>query len=263
MSGSVEEWPEVNELVIGTVETITEYGAYIRLDEYGGKRGFVHVSEISSSWVRNVREHIKEDMKLVLRVLRVNPSKNQVDLSLRRVSDKEREEELYYWKRRVKGRSMLKLVADKIGKPYGELYANYGRRLEVHFGDLYEVFHRLSTRGPKLLTTIGIPEDLAKVFHEVASEKIKQKPVKVRGIVEITTYKPDGIEDIKEALMKAERLSDEEVSVEAYSIGAPRYTVEVSAGNYKKASSTLREAFEVIEKTLKSRGGFTSFKEEH
>ncbi len=261
MSG--EEWPEVGELVIGTVETITEYGAYIRLDEYGGKRGFVHVSEISSSWVRNIREHIKEDMKLVLRVLRVNPSKNQIDLSLRRVTEKEKEDELYYWKRRVKGRSMLKLVADRTGKSYEELYANYGKKLESHFGDLYEVFRRLPTKGPKLLTAIGIPEDLAKVFHEVASEKIKQKPVKVRGIVEITTHKPDGIEDIKEALIKAERLSDEEVSVEVYSIGAPRYAIEVSAENYKKASSTLREAFEVIEKTLKSKGGTVSFKEGH
>ena len=261
MSG--EEWPEVGELVIGTVETIMEYGAYIRLDEYDGKRGFVHVSEISSSWVRNIREHIKEDMKLVLRVLRVNPSKNQIDLSLRRVSEREKEDELYYWKRRVKGRSMLKLVADRIGKPYEELYADYGRRLEVHFGDLYEVFRRLSARGPKLLTAIGIPEDLAKAFYEVASEKIKQKPVKVRGVVEITTYRPDGIEDIKEALMKAERLSDEEVSVEAYSIGAPRYVIEVSAENYKKASTTLREAFEAVEKALKSRGGNVSFKEGH
>jgi len=260
---SGEEWPEVGELVIGTVETITEYGAYIRLDEYGGKRGFVHVSEISSSWVRNIREHIKEDMKLVLRVLRVNPSKNQIDLSLRRVTEKEKEDELYYWKRRVKGRSMLKLVADRTGKSYEELYANYGKKLESYFGDLYEVFRRLPTKGPKLLTAIGIPEDLAKVFHEVASEKIKQKPVKVRGIVEITTHKPDGIEDIKEALIKAERLSDEEVSVEVYSIGAPRYAIEVSAENYKKASSTLREAFEVIEKTLKSKGGTVSFKEGH
>jgi len=260
---SEEEWPGLNELVIGTVETITEYGAYVRLDEYGGKKGFLHVSEISSSWVRNIREHIKEDMKLVLRVLRVNPSKNLIDLSLRRVSEKEKEEELYYWKRRVKGRSMLKLVADRIGKTYDELYANYGRRLEAHFGDLYEVFHRLSTRGPKILTTIGIPEDLAQVFYEVATEKIKQKPVKIRGTVEITTLKPDGIEDIKEALMKAERLSNEEVTVEAYSIGAPRYAIEISAGNYKKAQSTLREAFELIEKTMKSRGGTVSFKEEH
>lgn len=261
MSGG--EWPEVNELVIGTVETITEYGAYVKLDEYGGKRGFLHVSEISSTWVRNIREHIKEGMKLVLRVLRVNPSKNQIDLSLRRVSEKEREEELYYWKRRVKGRSMLKLVADRIGKSYDELYANYGRKLEAHFGDLYEVFHRLPTRGLKMLTAIGVPEDLARVFHEVASEKFKQKPVKVRGVVEIVTYKPDGIEDIKEALIRAERLSDEEVSVEIYSVGAPRYAVEVSAGNYKKAQSTLREAFELIEKTLKDRGGIVSFKEEH
>jgi translation initiation factor 2 subunit 1 len=42
------EWPEAGDLLIATVETFTDYGAYAKLDEYDN-RGLLHVSEISSA----------------------------------------------------------------------------------------------------------------------------------------------------------------------------------------------------------------------
>jgi translation initiation factor 2 alpha subunit (eIF-2alpha) len=45
--------PEADDLVIATVEAVTDYGAYVKLDEFD-KRGLLHVSEISSSWIRNI-----------------------------------------------------------------------------------------------------------------------------------------------------------------------------------------------------------------
>ncbi len=41
------EWPEAGDLVIATIETVTDYGAYAKLDEYR-KSGLLAVSEISS-----------------------------------------------------------------------------------------------------------------------------------------------------------------------------------------------------------------------
>lgn len=255
-----ERWPDVGELVIGTVKTITPYGAYVVLDEYDGKRGFLHISEISTSWVRNIREHVREGMRLVLRVLRVNPAKSQIDVSLKRVSDREREEEFYYWKRRVKGRNLLKLAAKKMGKSYESLYSDYGRMLEARFGDLYEMFSTLSEKGVQPLLRLKIPEEIAKAFHEVALEKIKPKIAKLKSIIEVSTTKPEGVYDVKEALMKVENLSRDDVEVRVYTLGAPRYAVEVRARDYKTASKVLKTAFKTVEEFMRRRGGSVSFK---
>src|SRR6266851_2168001 len=78
--------PEVGDLVVATVTRVEDYGAYVKLDEFSGIEGLVHISEISTTWVRNIREHARQGQKLVLKVLRVSSQRNQIDLSLRRVT---------------------------------------------------------------------------------------------------------------------------------------------------------------------------------
>ncbi|MHA1382393.1 MAG: S1 RNA-binding domain-containing protein [Candidatus Helarchaeota archaeon] len=68
-----KEWPDVGELVVGTVVRVERHGAYVILDEYMKKEGLIHISEISSSWIRNIRRFVREKQKVVARVLRVNP----------------------------------------------------------------------------------------------------------------------------------------------------------------------------------------------
>ena len=92
------EWPERGELVIATIESITTYGAYANLDEYE-KKGLLHISEISSSWIRNIRDFVREGQKIVLKVVRVKPEKGQIDVSLRRVTRRERIEKTKFLKK--------------------------------------------------------------------------------------------------------------------------------------------------------------------
>jgi translation initiation factor 2 alpha subunit (eIF-2alpha) len=53
------QWPEAGDLVIATIKQVMDYGAYAKLDEYN-KRGLLHVSEISSSRIRNIRYYVRE-----------------------------------------------------------------------------------------------------------------------------------------------------------------------------------------------------------
>src|SRR3989304_3268539 len=108
------EWPEIGDLVIATIETVTDYGAYAKLDEYN-KRGLLHVSEISSSWIRNIRDFVRENQKVVLKVLRVDTEKGHIDLSLRRVTKREKIEKILSWKKYRKAEALLRGVAEKVG----------------------------------------------------------------------------------------------------------------------------------------------------
>ena len=50
------ELPERGDIVLCTVREITSHGIYVDLDEYNGMNGFLHISEISTGWVRNIEQ---------------------------------------------------------------------------------------------------------------------------------------------------------------------------------------------------------------
>ena len=47
-------WPEEGELLICVVSSVKENGAYLNLEGYEGKTGFVFIGEVASGWVKNV-----------------------------------------------------------------------------------------------------------------------------------------------------------------------------------------------------------------
>src|SRR5215475_3954565 len=113
-------YPEVGDLVVATVTRVEDYGAYVKLDEFSGIEGLVHISEISTTWVRNIRDHAREGQKLVLKVLRVSSQRNQIDLSLRRVTGREKSEKMLEWKKERKAEAILKSAGEKLKRPKGE-----------------------------------------------------------------------------------------------------------------------------------------------
>ena len=255
------EYPEIGDLVIATIETVTDYGAYARLDEYD-KRGLLHVSEISSSWIRNIRDFVREGQKTVLKVLRVDTEKGHIDLSLRRVNKRERIEKVMSWKKERKADALLKGVSEKSGLSVDEVYRKAGTLIEEKY-PLYDGFEKAALEGPEALTKIGVPEELAKVFADVAKERIHVKLVKVRGTLEIRCLKPNGVKMIKDAFQKAEKAEKTEDSeIRFYVVAAPKYSVEVSAPNYKRAEDVFQKVAQAVVMNITKSGGTGSFKRE-
>jgi translation initiation factor 2 subunit 1 len=261
MSEHKPEWPESGDLVIATIETVMDYGAYANLDEYN-KRGFLHISEISSARIRNVRDFVREKQKMVLKVLHVNLEKGHIDLSLRRVTKRERIEKIKAWKKDRKGEVLLRAVAEKEGLPIHEVYQKAGVKLEESVG-LYEGFEKVLKEGTESLTKLDIPEDIAKAFAQVAEERIHIKLVKVRGTLEIRCMKPNGVKCIQEAFIDAKKAQKAKgAKIEFSVIAAPRYSVEVSADNWKRAEELLDEVSQSVVINITKAGGHGSFKRE-
>ena len=251
------EYPEPGDLVIAAIETVTDYGAYARLDEYG-KRGLLHVSEISSSWIRNIRDFVRENQKMVLKVLRVDPEKGHVDLSLRRVTKRERIEKIKSWKRERTAEALLRGVAEKVGLPIEQVYGKAGVLLDEQYG-LYEGFEKLAKKGPEVLTKLGAPEDLANAFAQVAEERIRVKMVKVHGTIEIRCIKPNGVKCLQDAFFAAKKSQKtRDSTVEFAVVAAPKYSVEVAAENWKRAEEILQNVSQAVVTNVTEAGGHGS-----
>jgi translation initiation factor 2 subunit 1 len=254
------QWPEVGDLVIATIETVTDYGAYAKLDEYD-KRGLLHVSEISSSWIRNIRDFVREGQKVVLKVLRVNPDKGHVDFSLRRVTKRERIEKVMMWKKERKAEALLRGVAEKLALTPEEIYAQAGVKIEEQY-DLYEAFEKAAIEGAEVLTDIGVPQSIAETFAEVAEERIRVKMVKVRGELDIKVPNPNGIKVIKDAFRKAKSEKIKDAKVTFYVAAAPKYHLEVQAENYERAEDLMQKTSDNIVSYVIKSGGQGSFRRE-
>lgn len=257
------EWPERGELVLATVKKVTDYGAYVTLEEYGNKEGLLHRSEISTSWVRNIRNHVREGQKLVLKVLRVNPEKKHIDLSRKRVTKRERIDKIFTFKHERKAENFLRITAEKLRKPLEEIMEKTAGPMEEAYGEIYTALEEASRHGSEALTKVGVPADIAQALAELAKEKIRPPLVEIKGVLQLTSTRPDGVKVIKKALQTAQKISTPKTAkIHIYTIAPPKYRLKVEAEDYKQAETILRKASETAIKTIAKAGGEGSFKRE-
>lgn len=252
------EWPSLDELVICTVTEVFDQGAFASLDDYGRKEGMIHITEVASGWVKNIKDFVRKGQKVVCKVLSVDPKKGHIDLSLRRVKEGQRRWRLQLWKREQRAEKLLELAAKKLGKTLDQAYEEVGFPLQKRFGDLYSAFEAVSSQGAKVLEEFG--EEWAKVLGEMISSTIEAPKVEVVGYVDLSCTAPDGIEVIKSAMVEArEAARGDGTEVEFYYVGSPRYRIKVIAPSYKVAEAALRKAAEMVIAAIKKAGGKGEF----
>jgi translation initiation factor 2 subunit 1 len=249
------DYPEVGDLVVASVTRVVDYGAYVKLDEYIGVEGLVHISEIASTYVKNIRAHIREGQKLVLKVLRVSTQRAQVDLSLRRVTGREKSEKMLEWKKVKKADSIIKGAAERLN--VGEEETTKIRSvIDEKFDNPYDAFEEAIDEGEETFTKLGLSEEWAKALTEVARSKIRLERAKITGTVELTCTKTAGVEAIKQALRGAKKVKKTRgTSIKIYAIGSPRYRLEVKSKEITDAQATLNLAIEEVLGAIKGLGG--------
>jgi translation initiation factor 2 subunit 1 len=251
-----QDYPEVGELVIASVAKVVDYGAYISLDEYDGLEGLVHISEISTTWVKNIREHVREGQKLVLKVLRVNRQRGQVDLSLRRVSGREKTDKMLEWKKVQKSNSIIKGAAERL-KADEETTNKIRSVIFEHFDNPYDVFEDAIEEGEEVFSKLGLSPEWSKTLTEIARSKVRLERARVRATVELTSLKPDGVEAIRGALKSAKKIrKGKGTTIRVYTLGAPKYRIEVeTTKGYEEAENVLNSAIQEAVNSIKALGG--------
>lgn len=235
--------PESGEVVVCTVREITSHGIYVNLDQYDGMNGFLHVSEISTGWVRSIERVAKVSQKLVLKVIRANRTRREIDLSLRQVTNEERRTKVIEWKREERAVAIMAIVKKKLDFDDAQALS-LKEKLEDQFGTLYEAFEMAARTGEKSLGLLELSEKAAKLIAETAAEKIVPPSFEVGALVEISSRSPNGIEQVKKILMSA--VNSPSAHVHITYAGAPKYRVRVMADDYKQAEKALDAVIEKI-----------------
>ena len=76
---------EVGQLVRGTVTQLANFGAFARIED--GIEGLIHVSELTDERITHPKQVVKEGEELILRIIRIDPQRRRMGLSLRRALD--------------------------------------------------------------------------------------------------------------------------------------------------------------------------------
>ena len=81
---------EVGSIVEGVVRGITNFGAFINLPD--NKVGLVHISEVADVYVKDVKDFLKEQDKVKVKVLSID-EKGKIGLSVKQAQEKKPEEQ--------------------------------------------------------------------------------------------------------------------------------------------------------------------------
>jgi len=250
--------PDVGEVVIASVVQLTPYGAYVTLDEYSAQRGFLHNSEVTTGWVRHIERFVKEDTKIVLKVIRIDRQRNEVDLSLRQVTSEEHKEKLIQVKREAKARGVLDIVKKELGLAND---AEIRWKLSDEFGSLYDALEACVKKGPPVLARLNLDQKYVEALMRVATERFKVPSVEIKGMFELNSLKPDGVSIIKGAFAKAAAGVPGDVKVEVLYAGAPRYNLRLYAENFKVGERALTGFVEEVKSEVGNRGSVNFIRE--
>ena len=237
--------PAYGELVLCTVQRITPYAAWCKLDEYDAE-GMVHISEVAGKWIHDIREFVKPNKKYIAKVVKIDEQNNLLNLSLKRVSKIEEKRKMNDYRKEQRAQKILEQAAKEMGKNLEQAYDEVGFLLQENFGELYDAFEEIS-KSKNLLEELDISKDWAKALLNQIGRSFKEKEIVLKVDLELKSYAEDGVQRIKKMLA-----SLDVNGVKVKYISAPRYRIEVKTKNPKIAEKNLKENIENMLKQAKA-----------
>jgi len=222
---------EQGDTLLCTVDRIVGTTVFVILPN--GKEGTIILSEIAPGRIRNLRDHVVPKKTIVCKVLKANGE--NIHLSLRRVSLKEKKEVLEQAKQEKSYQAILKTI---LKERSGEII----RKIE-EISSVYE-FLQQAKEDPKMLERLTNKEFSKKILEIVSQQK--QKKFIIKKQINVSSENPSGLELIKKLFS---RIDKKEYEIKYISAG--RYSIKKETQDLKKSDKELKEILEDLEKFAK------------
>lgn len=226
-----------DDLVLCTVKKIE--GTNITVDIPNVGEGSLVFSEVAAGRIRNIRDYVVLNKKIVCKVLKI--INNHPHLTLRRVTAKERESVL---EKETKEKNLLNM--------FKAISKNPEKILEIvrEKYDLVEFFDNLK-ENPKKASEFLSKEELTKLEKIISEKKETLKEAK-RTII-LKSFSEQGLSELKEVL------SIKEATI--HYLGSSQFSITAIAKDFKEANQILDKIIEEIETKAKSKKMFFELKE--
>ncbi len=242
-------FPRRGELVVATVKKIVGHGAYLKIEDYNID-GYLPLNEVSTKWVRNIEDVIKEGQKIVVKVIRIDRFTKSVDVSYKDVSESEKNRILRIWKKNYRGLKILEELAKHIEKEKGvkiDLEEKLSPILDKE-NTVYDALEKIMLE-PTLLDKVSL-KDLKEDILEYLGKKIHLKKYMYEAVIGVQSIERGGLFRIKESLRQIDENIRKAVgreNVEISLIGSPRY--RLSTWSYKP-ETIKKKVLPTIKKTV-------------
>ena len=220
---------EVGDIVLCTVDRIIGTTVFVKID--GDGEGSIVMSEIAPGRIRNLRDYVIPKKKIVCKVLRI--SGDRIELSLRRVRQKEQKEIREQYKQEKSYMNILKSV---LGEKAGEVIEEITKKERV-----YE-FLQKAKEEPKDLEKLTGKTDAKKILDILNAQK--QKKAVIKREIFLTTEEPDGLRRIKALLVNIQ-------GVVVKYLSAGKYSLKTESKDIKTADQKLTKTLDELEKKAK------------
>jgi translation initiation factor 2 subunit 1 len=217
----------------------------------------IHISEIAPGRIRNIRDYVKEGKFIVCKALNVDKEKQQVDLSLRRVNERERREKTNQITLEKRAEKIVEHAAKSTGVDTNELYTQLTTKLfKDDYDFIYDAFIDVS-EGKLKLDSLGLPPKVGKALQQMVDEKIKPPETIIKGHLKLSSFAPNGVEIIRDGTMQARASVKGKFSIRYE--GGGGYSLIVSGPDFEKCEATLKSILSIYESVFSKSQGTVSF----
>ncbi len=248
--------PEPSEIVIGRIVKILDYGVFVDLLEYPGVQGFVHISQVATSWIKNIRNFVKENQVRAAQVVKIDYQKGQIDLSFNRVNPTTQRLKIEEYKQTKRSQKLLELISKEKKVPLEEVLAGIESPLLEKYDSLYEAFQAILVEGDAAAP--GVDKKWLPSLKAVIEKNVETPIRTVKGVLTLSSPRPEGALDIKHALLEAKK-AKHAAGVHMLYLGSGKWMLKVSSVDIKQAERSLKEVADQVTVLLQKAKGEASF----
>lgn len=226
------------DIVLCTVTQIDNANVLVILDE-SNLKGNIIFAEISPGRIRNIREFVSVGKKIVCKILR--KKEDHLELSLRRVTAKERDIILdRYKKERILASMLKQITQDKTGEIIVQVKKEYPEE---------DILSKIK-ENPEILKKYISAQQLENLKKIVVEKEEKEKVTQAK--ITIKSDSENGINLLKEVLDSKE--------ADITYLGSSQFLVRTKGKDYKSANNELDKTLNSIKEKAKAKHLFFEVK---